>query len=423
MRAEWKTTPQPAGDDLFKYLKEHPAAGRGGFGAGKTVKGSTKDGLAAADKKLEATYTIAYIAHTPMEPRAAVAEWADGKLTVWTGTQRPFGVRGELANAFSLATDRVRVIVPDMGSGYGGKHTGEAAVEAARLAKAAGKPVKLVWTREEEFTWAYFRPAGVIEVTAGATKDGLLTAWEFHNYNSGGSSIRSPYDVANLHTEFHSTESPLRQGSYRALASTANTFARESHLDDLAHALGLDPLAFRLKNLKDERLRAVLEAAAKQFGWGKSKADSGHGFGIAGGTDKGSYVATCAEVAADKDRGRVKVLRLVTAFECGAILNPEHLKNQVEGAGVMALGGALWEAIQFANGKVLNPRFSDYRVPRFGDVPTMETVLLDRKDLPSAGAGETPIIAVAPAVGNAIFQATGIRLRSMPMVPKGLKAP
>jgi isoquinoline 1-oxidoreductase len=424
LRAEWKTVPQPSSDDLFKYLKDHPAAGRGGFGGpSRNTRGSIKDGMTAADEKAEATYTIAYIAHTPMEPRAAVAEWADGNLTVWTGTQRPFGVRSELATALGVPAERVRVIVPDMGSGYGGKHTGEAAVEAARLSKAAGKPVKLVWTREEEFTWAYFRPAGVIEVKAGAAKDGTLTAWECHNYNSGASSLATPYEVANQHTEFHSTESPLRQGSYRALAATANTFARESHMDDLAHALKLDPLAFRLKNLKDERLRAVLEAAAKQFGWGKAKPEAGHGFGIAVGTEKRSFVATCAEVVADKEHNRVKVVRLVTAFECGAVLNPGHLKNQVEGASVMALGGALFEAIRFANGKVLNPRFSDYRVPRFGDVPVMETVLLDRKDLPSAGAGETPIIAVAPAVGNAIFQAAGLRLRSLPMVPNGLKAP
>ena len=195
----------------------------------------------------------------------------------------------------------MRVIVPDTGSGYGGKHTGEAAVEAARLAKAAGKPVKLVWTREEEFTWAYFRPAGVIDVKAGAKKDGTLTAWEFHNYNSGGSALATPYDVANRRTEFHSAESPLQQGSYRGLAATANHFARESHMDDLAHAVGMDPLAFRLKNLKDDRLRAVLEAAAKQFGWGKAKPADGHGFGIACGTEKGSYVATCAEVAVDRD--------------------------------------------------------------------------------------------------------------------------
>jgi isoquinoline 1-oxidoreductase len=423
LHAEWKTTPQPSSEELFEYLKKHPAAGRGGFGGrgGPDRRGSIADGLKAADQQCKATYTIAYIAHAPMEPRAAVAEWKDDKLTVWTGTQMPFRVRSELARALDIAEERVRVIVPDMGSGYGGKHTGETAVEAARLAKAAGKPVKLVWTREEEFTWAYFRPAGVIEVTAGAKKDGTLTAWECHNYNSGGSSLRTPYESANVLTEFHAADAPLRQGSYRALAATANTFAREVHMDDLAHALHVDPLAFRLKNLKDERLQAVLEAAANRFGWGKAKPASNHGFGIACGTEKGSFVATCAEVSVDRPSGRVRVRRVVTAFECGAILNPEHLKNQVEGAAVMALGGALFEAVRFNNGKILNPSFSDYRVPRFAEVPEFETVLLDRKDLPSAGAGETPLIALAPAVGNAIFQAVAVRLRSLPMAPKGVK--
>ena len=423
LSAEWKTVSQPSSDDLFTYLKSHPSGGRGGFGGpSRNASGSIEEGLKAADQQRKATYTVAYIAHVPLEPRAAVAEWTDGKLTVWTGTQRPFGVRGELAGAFKIPAESVRVIVPDMGSGYGGKHTGEAAIEAARLAKAAGKPVKLVWTREEEFTWAYFRPGGVIEVNAGAKKDGTLTAWECHNYNSGGSSLRTPYDVPNQHTEFHAADSPLRQGSYRALAATANTFARESQMDELAYALHLDPLAFRLKNLKDARLRAVLEAAANKFGWGRTKPADGHGFGIAGGTEKGSYVASCAEVSVDRGSGRVKVLRVVTAFECGAVLNPNHLKNQVEGGAVMALGGALFEAIRFADGKILNPRFADYRVPRFGDVPVMETVLLDRRDLPSAGAGETPLIALAPAVGNAIFQAAGVRLRALPMAPNGVKA-
>jgi isoquinoline 1-oxidoreductase len=426
LQAEWQTTPeQPSNENLFAYLKAHPAAGRGGPGGGRGggSQGNVKDGLKAADKTREATYTIAYIAHTPMEPRAAVADWSDGKLTVWTGTQMPFRVKDELARAFGLAADKVRVIVPDMGSGYGGKHTGEAAVEAARLAKGAGKPVKLVWTREEEFTWAYFRPAGVIELKAGVMKDGTLTAWEAHNYNSGNSALATPYSVQNRQTEFHGTEYPLKQGSYRALASTANVFARESHMDDLAHDVQIDPLAFRLKNLKDDRLRAVLEAAAKQFGWGQAKAEAGHGFGIAGGTEKGSYVASCADVSVDKKSGLVRVVRVVTAFECGAIVNPDHLKNQVEGGVVMALGGALFEEVKFADGKVLNARFSDYRVPRFRDTPVLETVLVNRKDLPSAGAGETPLVALAPAVGNAIFHATGVRLRSMPMVPNGFKAP
>jgi nicotinate dehydrogenase subunit B len=419
--SEWKVSPQPSDKDLFASLKKGGSEGGGGGGRGNQNQGSVSQGLAEADHTLRATYTVAYIAHAPLEPRAAVAEWQDGKLTVWTGTQQPFRVRSDLARAFGVAEERVRVLVPDTGSGYGGKHTSEAAVEAARLAKAADRPVKLVWTREEEFTWAYFRPAGVIEMTAGVKKDGTLTAWEAHNYNSGQSALQPPYAIAHRQTVFHGSRAPLRQGSYRALASTANVFARESHMDDLGHALGMDPLEFRLKNLKDARLRAVLEAAARQFSWGQAKPTPGHGVGLACGTEKGSFVATCAEIAADRASGQVRVVRLVTAFECGAVINPEHLKNQVEGAVVMGLGGALWEAIRFEDGKVLNPRFSRYRVPRFADVPALETVLVDRKDLPSIGAGETPIVAVAPAVGNAIFQATGLRLRSLPMIPDGLK--
>src|SRR5262249_4322406 len=213
-----------------------------------------------------------------------------------------------------------------------------------------------------------------MEVKGGVRKDGTVTAWEFHNYNSGGSAIRTPYEVPNQRTAFHGSRSPLRQGSYRALAATANHFARESHLDDLAHAIGMDPLEFRLKNLKDTRLRAVLEAAAKQFGWNQAKPAPGHGIGIAGGFEKGSYVGTCAEIAADRSSGQVQIVRLVTAFECGAVLNPDHLKNQIEGAMVMGLGGALYEAIQFEDGKILNPRFSRYRVPRFSDVGVVETV-------------------------------------------------
>jgi isoquinoline 1-oxidoreductase len=310
--------------------------------------------------------------------------------------------------------------MPDTGSAYGGKHTGEAAIEAARLARAANRPVKVVWTREEEFTWAYFRPAGVIDVKSGVRNDGTITAWEFHNYNSGSAGIKTYYEIPNQRIVFHEVQSPLRQGSYRALAATANHFARESHMDELAHAVKIDPLDFRLRNLKNARLRAVFEAAAKQFGWGKSKA-ADHGFGMGGGYEKLGNIATFAEVDVDRNSGGVKVIRVVSAFECGAIVNPDGLRNQIEGSNVQGLGGALFEAIAFENGKILNGRLSQYRVPRFGDVPVLETVLLDRKDLPSAGAGECPLIGLAPAIGNAIFDATGVRLRALPMVPDGLK--
>jgi nicotinate dehydrogenase subunit B len=408
IRAEWKAGPAiVSSEELFEELKRQGRAARG-------VPAASAPQPSPEGARLDEAYHVAYIAHAPLEPRAAVASWEDGKLTVWTGTQRPFGVRAELAQAFRIPEDKVRVIVPDTGSGYGGKHTGEAALEAARLAKAAGKPVKLVWTREEEFTWAYFRPAGVIEVSAAARPDGTLSAWEFYNYNSGGSGLRSLYEAPNPVERFIPVNAPLRQGSYRGLAATANHFARETALDELAHALRLDPLEFRLKNLKDARLRAVLEAAAKAFGWG-GKAPAGHGFGIAGGSEKGGYLATCAEVAADAKTGAIRVVRAVSAFECGAVVSPDHLRNQVEGALVMGIGGALSEEIRFADGKITNARFSKYRVPRFSDAPKIETVLLDRKDLPSAGAGETPIVAIAPAIGNAVFAATGVRLRSLPL--------
>jgi nicotinate dehydrogenase subunit B len=416
IKVEWKAAPQPSANGLFDYLRQQATSSQA-VGA----QGSIADGLIKADKKLNQTYAVAYIAHAPLVPRAAIAEWRDGKLTVWTGTQRPFGVRGELAEAFRIPEDRVRVIVPDTGAGYGGKHTGEAAVEAARLAKAADKPVKVVWTREEEFTWAYFRPAGVIDVSSGVRDDGIITAWEFHNYNSGTAGIQTKYDLPNQKFVFHQGKSPLRQGSYRGLAATANHFARETHIDELAHLLKMDPLELRLKNLKDERLRAVLVATADAFGWGKSRSAPDHGYGIAGGFEKGGYVATCAEVAVDRATGKLKLLRVVEGFECGAIVNPDHLKNQIEGSIVMGIGGALFEAVDFDNGKVVNGRFSRYRLPRFSDVPAIETVLIDRKDLPSAGAGETPIVGIAPAVGSAIFDATGLRLRSLPLAPSGLK--
>ena len=420
IHTQWKEVPQISNKGLFSYLKQNAAAKTDD--RFRKQKGSVEEGLANAAHRLDATYTVAYIAHAPLEPRAAVAQWADGKLTVWTGTQRPFANRDELADVFHLPESSVRVIVPDTGSAYGGKHTSDAAIEAARLARAAGRPVKVVWTREEEFTWAYFRPAGVIEVKSSIASDGALTAWEFHNYHSGMSGIETPYDVANQRTEYHQVPLILRSGSYRGLAATANHFARETHMDALANAAKMDPLEFRMKNLSNARMRAVLEAAAKSFGWPRKKTQEEQGFGIACGDEKGSYVATCAEIGVDKTSRAVRVVRLVEAFECGAIVNPDGLRNQVVGAMIQGLGGALFEAIEFENGRIKNPHFASYRVPRFRDVPEIEAVLLDRKDIPSAGAGETPIMAVAPSIGNAIFDATGVRLNNLPMVPNGLRS-
>jgi isoquinoline 1-oxidoreductase len=408
--AQWETAPHPASSELYDYLKQHATVPKNPFAAAELDKPA---------KTLRQEYRVAYVQHAPMEPRAAVAEWDGGKLTVWTSSQNPFGVRSELARAFNVGEDAVRVIVPDFGGGFGGKHSGEAAVEAARLAKEAGRPVSLRWTRAEELTWAYFRPAAVIEIEAGVDGTGAITSWYHVNINSGPSAMETPYRIGLKRSQFVQSQPPLRHGSYRALASTANVFARECAMDELAALAGRDPLEFRLAHLDDRRLKAVLEEAAKRFDWtGRAKAtakNSSVGVGLACGTEKGSFVAACVEVNIDRERSRFSVAKVCQAFECGAIINPDNLLSQVQGAIVMGLGPALREEMRFEKGKMLNAAFARYHVPRFDDLPELDIHLLNRPDLPSAGAGETPIIAVAPAIANAVSRAIGQRVREMPI--------
>lgn len=425
--AKWAESPQPSTRDLFRHLKANVDDTAEARSQWSRETGSFEKALARAAKNVQASYEVSYIQHAPMEPRAAMAEWTDSGLTVWTGTQRPHGVRDELMKAFELPEDKVKVLVPDTGGGFGGKHTGEAAVEAAKLARAAGRPVSLRWTREEEFTWAYFRPAALIEATAGLDAEGVISGWGFDCYNAGAAALESPYDLTDVRERYIPCKAPLRQGSYRALAATANTFARESFMEELAHAAGRDSLEFRLRHLKEERLRDVLVKAAERFRYRERmrdlKAGNGkRGIGIACGTEKGSYVAACVAVKIDPTRGKVVVEEIVEAYECGAIQNPGNLMAQVEGGIIMGLGGALKEEIRFEDGRITNPRFSMYQVPRTRDLVPMDVILVDRKDLPSVGAGETPIIAVAPAIAAAVFHATGIRIRSMPIKSEALRS-
>jgi isoquinoline 1-oxidoreductase len=419
IEADWELTDQPGQAELEDYLRAHPIEGEGFSASYRHDAGDVDAALAAGPLRLEATYTAAYLAHVPLEPRVAVARWESGRLTAWTGTSTPFRARGELAGALGLDETAVQVIVPDYGGGFGGKHGAAAALEAAKLARAVGGPVKVAWSREEEFRWGYLRPAAVIDVAASADAAGQLTGWSFTNINSGQAGIDTPYRVPGQRIAYQPADSPLPQGSYRALAATANTFARESHMDDLALLAGADPMAFRLAHLDDDRLAEVLRRAADRIGWdARGQQPAGHGLGLACGFEKGGRAATAAEVRVDDD-GTLHVLRLVTAFDCGAVIDPANLANQVEGATVMGLGGALFERVDFADGVIRNASLSQYRVPRLPDVPPVEAILVDRPDQPSAGGGETPIIAVAPALGNAIRAATGTRLRSLPLAPRG----
>ena len=411
--AKWKTAATPAGlqpssSDLFDYLRQNAEGG--------VPQNPFANELADA-RRLRRTYRVPYIQHAPLEPRAAVAEWKEGRLTVWTGSQNPFGIRSELARAFHIPEDQVRVVIPDFGAAFGGKHTGEHAIEAARLARSAGRPVSLRWTREEEFTWAYFRPAGVIEAEASLDAKGKIATWHFININSGPNAIDAPYAIGKTDCRFVPSRPPLRHGSYRGLAATANNFAREAFMDELAAVAGADPLAFRRSHLEDPRLRAVLETAATQFRWQEraSRNETGTSVGLACGTEKGSYVAACVEIEIDRSQKKLQIRRVCEAFECGAIVNPANLLSQVQGAIIMGLGAALREEIQFEKGTILNASFGEYLVPRLEDVPELDIHLVNRPDLPSAGAGETPIIAIAPAIANAVFRATGESVQALPI--------
>lgn len=421
--ADWNDSWQPSEDELAGYLRAHPAEVLGWQGASSHSEGDVEAALAGADVRLQATYTTPYIAHACLETRVALAEWSDdGRLTVWTGTQQPFFVRYELAAALGVAEERVRVLVPDFGGGFGSKHTEAEAIAAARLARAAGAPVRIALSREEEFRFTFMRPASVIDVRSGATRAGTLAAWDFLDINAGAPGLAPPYRIANRRVAFQPARSPLPQGPYRTLAATANNFARESHIDELADALDLDPLELRLANIADERLAAVLRAAAERADWTGERARSGAGtgVGIAAGIEKEGRVATCALVRV-RDR-ELEIRRIVCAYDCGTIVNRAGVENQVEGALVMGLGGALFEAVHFQEGRIANASLHSYRVPRFTDVPPIELVLIDRPEIPSAGAGEAPIIALAPALANAVFHASGARIRSLPLLRDGLLA-
>jgi isoquinoline 1-oxidoreductase len=420
--AEWDV-PAPGPRDVVAHLRAHPVAEQGWERSLDEAVGDVDAALATATQRVDATYTTAYLAHVPLETRSAIAEWDRDRLTVWVGTQVPYGVRNRLADELGLEEGDVRVIVPPTGGGFGGKHDEEVALEAARLARGVGRAVKVRWNRAEEFKWGHLRPMAVIDVRAGTDANGSITAWDFLDINAGAAGIVPPYMIANRRLRYQPADSPVAQTSYRALAATANHFARESAVDELAHAAGRDPLEFRLRNLADERLAAVLATAAERFDWGARRAETAHGgwgSGMAVGLEKGGRLATFARVHVGDDHS-LRVAEIVTAYECGAVVNRDTVINQIEGGTIMALGGALFEEMVLDNGRIAEPSLAAYRVPRFSDVPRLEVVLLDRPDIPSAGAGETPLVAVAPAIANAIFAATRRRLRSLPFAPAARK--
>jgi isoquinoline 1-oxidoreductase len=331
--------------------------------------------------------------------------------------------------ALKLPADKVRVVTPYVGGGFGGKSASRQAVEAARLAVLTGKPVRVIFSREEEFFYDTFRPASLIRIRAGLNASKAIALWDYKVYCAGERGAAQFYVIPNHRTAWTGGWSgnsgalhPFAVGPWRAPGASSNAFGRESHIDVLAAKAGVDPVEFRLKHLTDQRMLRVLNAAAKKFGWTPKPASSGRGVGVALGIDAGTYVAMMAQVAVDKATGKVRVTRVVCAQEMGVVVNPEGALQQIEGCITMGLGYALSEEVHFKGGEVLEHNFGTYELPRFSWLPTIEAVIVDAPEVPAQGGGEPAIVPLGAAVANAIFDAVGARLDRMPMTPERVKA-
>jgi len=419
IKAEYSFSEMPVNDKtIFEWMLKADSA----VNVIRT-SGDLETGSQLSEKIIESEFHDPYLAHVAIETNTALAQLEGDKITVWASTQSPFGLQNGISRELGFPLEKVRVIVPFVGGGFGGKGEFQQGIEAAKLAKLSGKPVMLVWTRDEEFFYDTFHPAGVIKIKSGIDKSGLIKLWDYHLYYAGSRGSDTIYDVPNAKTTSYgqkrdaSPVHPLATGAWRAPSNNTNTFAREVQIDIMAAAAGIDPLEFRLKNLKDEKMIACLKAVADKFGYVAGKTPSGRGIGVAVGIDAGSWVAHMAEVKVDKSTGKVRVVRIACAQDMGLCVNPEGSTIQMEGCITMGLGYTFAEEVLFEGGNILNRGFDSYDIPRFSWLPKIDTVILDRKDKPPQGGGEPAIIAIGAVVANAIFDATGARLYRTPMTP------
>ncbi len=420
--------PEPTVDDktIFDHILKASAAGQV-----LAESGNLEEGAKAAHTNCEASYYNSYVAHAAMETHTALAQLENGKYTLWVSTQSPFGVKTQVAQAVGVDPANVRVITPYVGGGFGGKSASRQAVEAARLAKLAGRPVQVRWTRPEEFFFDTFRPAAVVKIRSGSDREGKIVLWDFEVFAAGDREAKQFYEVPNQRTVSHggwggggagTSVHPFATGPWRAPAVNTNTFARESQIDAMAEKASIDRLEFRLKNLQDPRMIRVLKTAAEKFGWTPSVKSSGRGHGIACAMYLGTYIATMAEVAVDRKTGAIRVKRVVCAHDTGLIINPEGLRLQVEGSIMMGLGYPLTEEVHFRSGQIQDRNFDTYEIPKFSWVPKIETILIDAPEHASQGGGEPAIVCMGAVLASAVYDAAGIRLYQLPMTPERVRA-
>jgi CO/xanthine dehydrogenase Mo-binding subunit len=441
--------------------------------------------LASAAQRLRATYLYPFQMHGSIGSSCAVADVQDGKTTIWAASQNVYALRGSSATLLGVQPETVHVVFTRGSGCYGINGADAVAFDAALLSQAVGRPVRVQLSRKDEMAWENYGLAFVMDQEVGLDAQGNIVAWDYEGWSAsrGGRPGARPGNVASgFHmgfepapfqprtpspapTEFvgdnntapsyvigqvgdaaggagrvaservlsHRVDSPFFNGPLRAPEQLQNTFAHESFIEEIAAHVKADPVAYRLRHLSDQRLIDVVQAAAKRFGWEsrpsprqgnrRTGVAPGRGFACVARDGGNGWMAMAADVDVNQDTGQVLVKRLVVACDAGPISNPDGIRNQLEGAALHGISRTLAEEVTWDDQKVTAVDWQTYRTLSVGTaMPTVETVLMDRPDVPATGAGETSITGVAAAIGNAVFDATGVRIRQVPFTPERVKA-
>lgn len=451
LKVEWRERQElPSDEEFFDYLRDQPTTDREAVSEGDAAAAMKR-----ARERREAAYFQPHQSHASVGPSCAVAEMHDGMMTVWCPTQGVYPLRAALADLLEMPEERVRVMHAEGAGCYGQNGADDVAADAVLIARETGKPVRLLWSRSDEFGWEPYGPAMIMSLRGGVDADGRVSGWQNEVWSpshsgrgrtaldlvagqlvagerppirkffiGGDRNAPTNYDIADQRIVMHWLDrEPLRTSSLRSLGAFANCFANESFMDELAEAAGRDPVQFRLDHLSDPRATAVVEAAARASDWGSSLPDDeGRGVAFARYENEEAYVAMVVQAAVDRASGQIRVKRVTVAHDCGLIINPDGIKNQIEGNIIQSMSRALKERVRWKDRRVTSLDWKGYPIVTFSEVPEIDVVLIDRPAEQPVGAGEPATVTTAPAIANAVHAACGIRLRHIPFLPEAVKA-